>query len=375
MIAPEPYWRPAWKKTIAAMPETENTESIRTMLRETAERVFQEQCGTAVQREADAGTWPAAAWSAVAEAGLHRALLPEEAGGYGVAVTDALTIVRVAAEYAVPLPLAETMLAHWVLSGAGLAIPEGPLTIAPVVGGETLRLTSEGAGWRVTGEVSRVPWGRDVEAAAVLVDKDGEAWIAAVPRAAWTSEPEQNVAREPRDRLRIDGLALGAAPTSVVWDTLKAAGAMMRSQQIAGALTAATAMTTQYAQDRVQFGRPIGKFQAIQQSLAVLAGQTAAALAAADLAAEAFAESGGKRWLPIAAGKARTGEAAGIGAGIAHQVHGAIGFTLEYQLQFLTRRLWSWRDEFGNEAGWNRLVGRHMAAAGGDRLWAEIVAA
>ena len=132
-------------------------------------------------------------------------------------------------------------------------------------------------------------------------------------------------------------------------------------------------MTTQYAQDRVQFGRPIGKFQAVQQNLAVLAGQAAAATAAADLAAEAIGDA--IRVLPIAAAKARTGEAAGIGAAIAHQVHGAIGFTFEHSLHFLTRRLWSWRDEFGNEAEWNRLVGRHMAGAGADRLWAEIVAA
>ena len=132
-------------------------------------------------------------------------------------------------------------------------------------------------------------------------------------------------------------------------------------------------MTTQYAQDRVQFGRPLGKFQAIQQNLAVLAGQTAAAVAAADLAAEAVAD--GINLLPIAAGKSRAGEAAGIGAGIAHQVHGAIGFTLEHNLQFLTRRLWAWRDEFGKDAVWNRLLGHHMARAGADNLWAEITAA
>ena len=70
-----------------------------------------------------------------------------------------------------------------------------------------------------------------------------------------------------------------------------------------------------------------------------------------------------------------TGGAKGIGAAIAHQVHGAIGFTHEHSLHFLTKRLWSWRDEFGNETVWNRLLGRHMAAAGPDRYWAEITAA
>jgi alkylation response protein AidB-like acyl-CoA dehydrogenase len=147
----------------------------------------------------------------------------------------------------------------------------------------------------------------------------------------------------------------------------------MRSLQMAGALAHITAISVQYAQDRVQFGRPIGKFQAVQQNLAVLAGQTAAASAAADLAAEAVAD--GIRMLPIAAAKSRTGEAAGQGAAIAHQVHGAIGFTYEHTLHFFTKRLWSWRDEFGNEAEWNLHVGRHMAKAGADRLWAEITAA
>ena len=348
-------------------------DSTGDLLRETAGRVFQEHCGTDVLRSADGGIWPAAAWSAVAEAGLHRALVPEDAGGYGVAVTDALSLLRVAAEHAVPLPLAETMLAHFLLAGSGLAVPDGPLTVAPVVAGEILSLAREGAGFRVRGSVSRVPWGRDAEAAAVLAVQGSETWVALVPRAAWTCEAEQNVAREPRDRLTIDGLAVAAARSPHDADALRAVGAAMRAQQIAGALTAIAAMTVQYAQDRVQFGRPIGKFQAVQQNLAILAGQTAAAVAAADFAAEAVA--GGVKILPIAAAKSRCGEAASIGAGIAHQVHGAIGFTFEHNLQFLTRRLWSWRDEFGNEASWNRLVGRHMAAAGGDRLWAEIVAA
>ena len=180
------------------------------------------------------------------------------------------------------------------------------------------------------------------------------------------------MAREPRDTVRFDGAVLAVGRTKIMAADLLAIGAAMRTQQIAGALTRMTEMTTQYAQERVQFGRPIGKFQAVQQNLAVMAGQTAAAVAAAGLAAEAVAD--GVKMLPIAASKARAGEAAGIAAGIAHQVHGAIGFTFEHNLQFLTRRLWSWRDEFGKEAAWNHLLGRCMAQAGADRLWAEITA-
>lgn len=349
------------------------TDSAGDLLRETASRVFQEQCGPEVLRAADAGEWQAAAWNAIADAALHHAMLPEAAGGYGVPVADAMSLLRVAGEHAVPLPLAETMLASWMLGHAGLTVPAGPLTVAPVVAHETVTLRREGGQTVLSGSLSRIPWGRHAAAAAVLAQEAGQTVVALVMRDAWTVTHGENVAREPRDTLHFTGPAAAVAPTTLTAQDLRAAGAAMRAQQIAGGLVRLTAMTTQYAQDRIQFGRPIGKFQAIQQNLAVLAGQTAAACAAADLAAEAVGET--VRLLPIAAGKARAGEAAGLGASIAHQVHGAIGFTFEHTLHFITRRLWSWRDEFGNETVWNRLLGRHIAAAGADSVWAEMTAA
>ena len=358
------------------------------LLRETAERLFRAHCDASVLRAANDGTWPAALWDATQDAGLPLALLPEEAGGYGVPVADALSLLRVAGEHAAPIPLAETMIAGWLLAQAGIAVPSGPLTVAPVAAGDALAMSRDGDAWRVNGVARRIPWGRDAVAAAVLATYQNEAWVALVTRDAWSVEPEANVAREPRDTLRFDGAAIAAVRANVTPADLRGIGAAARAQQMAGGLIRLTAMTTQYAQDRTQFGRPIGKFQAIQQNLAVLAGQTAASCAAADLAAEgvaakggtakggtARAEQSGMRMALIAAGKARAGEAAGIGAGIAHQVHGAIGFTLEHSLNFVTRRLWSWRDEFGNEAEWNRLLGRHMATVGADSAWSEITSA
>jgi acyl-CoA dehydrogenase len=345
------------------------TDSEGAMLRETADRLFLAHCDTAVRRSADQGVWPAALWAAVEEAGLHRALVPEAAGGFGIAVADALSLLTVAGAHAAPIPLAETMLASWLLAGAGLEIPDGPLTVGPVRDGEGVTLTPVDGGWRVSGVLTRVPWGRDVDRLVVLADGR----VALVGRESWSIEAGENVAREPRDTVRLDGMAIAVGAAGVPAEAMIAVGAAMRTQQMAGALTRLTGMTTQYAQDRVQFGRPIGKFQAVQQNLAVMAGQTAAAVAAAGIAADAVANE--VAILPIAAGKARAGEAAGIAAGIAHQVHGAIGFTIEHDLHFLTRRLWSWRDEFGKDAVWQRLLGRHMARAGADCLWAEITAA
>jgi acyl-CoA dehydrogenase len=352
---------------------TSASDNIGDVLRESADRLFLARCDTPTQRSADQGTWPAALWAAVEEAGLHRALVPEAAGGFGVPVADALSLLKVAGAHALPLPLAETMLASWLLAGAGLAIPEGPLSIGPMREAEDVTLIPAGDGWQVSGTLTRVPWARNVGHIVVLTSRNAEPWVALLGNTAWSAEAGENIAREPRDTVRLSGSAIAAGPTKTTQSAMFAVGAAMRTQQIAGALTRLTELTTQYAQERVQFGRPIGKFQAVQQNLAVMAGQAAAAVAAADLAAEAVADA--VRILPIAAGKARAGEAVGIAAGIAHQVHGAIGFTFEHNLHFLTRRLWSWRDEFGKEAVWNLLLGRHMAAAGADNLWAEITAA
>ncbi len=348
---------------------TDLDDTAGAMLRETADRLFQAECDTATKRSADHGTWPAALWSAIEAAGLHRALVPEAAGGFGVAIADALSLLKVAGAHAAPVPLAETMLASWLLANAGLDIPDGPMTAGPVRDGETVTLIEVNGGWHVSGTLTRVPWARDADHLVVLAGSR----IALVGKESLAIEQGENVAREPRDTVRLDGRAIAAGRTGTTLPDLIAVGAAMRTQQIAGALTRVVAMTTQYAQDRVQFGRPLGKFQAVQQNLAVMAGQAAAAVAAADLAAEAVAN--GVKRLPIAAGKARAGEAAGIGAAIAHQVHGAIGFTFEHDLNFLTRRLWSWRDEFGKDSVWNSLVGRHMAKAGADNLWTEITAA
>ena len=127
-----------------------------------------------------------------------------------------------------------------------------------------------------------------------------------------------------------------------------------------------------YARERRAFGRPIAKFQAVQHMLADAAGHYAAAAAAADLAAEA---RGADMELATAIAKSRVGEAAGKLAEVCHQVHGAMGFTQEHPLHFSTRRLWSWRDEFGNEAQWQERIGRLACAEGGEALWPRLAGA
>ena len=342
------------------------------LLAATINRLLQDHCTPAALLQAERGIWPAPLWADLEAAGLTRALLPEDSGGAGLDPVTALALVRAIGRHAAPVPLAETMMAGWLLAEADIPVPDGPLTILPNTDGLTLRRSIDG--WRLTGTARRVPWGRNAVAAAGLIDHAGETMAVLVPAPAWTVAAGANLALEPRDDLMIDAFPdeSAVAPAAVDRSALRLMGAALRSLAIAGALESVLAMTVEYAQQRVQFGRPIGKFQAIQQNLAILAGQTVAAAAAADIAAEAVAA--GLDMIDIAAAKARAGEAASIGAGLAHQVHGAIGFTQEHRLHFFTKRLWSWRDEFGNEAEWSAALGRRAAAGGADRLWPDLVA-
>ena len=341
-------------------------------LTESAARLFAAHGGAEVMRAADAGVWPAGLWAAVEEAGFGAALLPEAAGGFGATVQEAMALVRVAAGCAAPVPLAETMLAGWLLAEAGLPVEGGPATIAPVRAGDHVVARRVGAGWHITGRVQRVPWGR-MARLVVVAEADNGTVVADLGHGAGVVTKGANLAGEPRDTIVIDTEVGPGQVAAAEVDDLRAAGAAMRTNQIAGALARALQVTSGYVQTRVQFGKALAKFQAVQQAMAVFAGQVAAAQAAADLAADAF--EAGMSPVVIGAAKGRAGEAASVAAGIAHQMHGAIGFTQEYELQRLTRRLWSWRDEFGNESEWFRVVGRAAFAAGADGLWPAITAA
>lgn len=349
----------------------------RRMMSDMAHGLFADLFPIDALHRAETGEWPEQAWGRVVEMGLPNALLPEEAGGFGFDPQDALGLAWIAGYHAVPLPLVETMVAGSLLARSKLTVPDGPLSL--IVAGEAapLKLTVESdGGLRLRGSARRVPWGARAQALVVVTDCGR---LALVRQGQWKARTVgRNLASEPRDDLDFDTILssedVEVPPAGFTAVHARALGAAMRCLTMAGALERVLALTVQYAGERVQFGRAIGKFQAVQQALAVLAGEVAAAGGAADLAAEAMVAAV-PDLLIIGAAKLRAGEAASTATAIAHQVHGAIGFTREHLLHFLTMRLWSWRDEFGNEAEWARLVGRRTVAAGGGGLWPMITAA
>ena len=347
---------------------------LRGLLASTVARLFADLVSTELLESAEGGAWPDKLWGALEDGGLTLPLVPEARGGAGGTWQDAYVLVHAAGRHAAPLPLPETIVGSWLLSEAGLEVPTGPLTIAPAGEPGALRLRRAADGWRVDGTATRVPWGRAAGHLVIVAPVDGRTTVALVAVGRARVVLDRNLAREPRDTLTFEAAPVSAAAPAprLRADAVRLYGALVRSAQMAGGLAGVLQQAVRYAAERRQFDRPIGAFQAIQHALAVLAGHAAAA----GLAAEHAFRAADRRdpWFEVAAAKIRSGETAGAGAAIAHQVHGAIGFTYEHALQFSTRRLWAWRAEFGSESAWAAELGRAVAARGADAVWPDLTA-
>jgi len=308
----------------------------RQLLIDTAERIFADHCDKAVLDAAERGEFPERLWNIVRENGFHELAMADS----GVDLKDAFAVIRVAGRHALPLPMVEILLANrWLRSSAELAV------IGRLEGNRIADVPWAGNAQRVLG----IDWdSTDGVSTSVSVEE---------------IETDRNVAAESRDGIPV---ATGAEPLGLNEPAFEML-ALGRVAAMAGCLERILELSLQYASEREQFGRPISKFQAIQHNLAVVAGEVAAAGRAADAAIDAL--EGDRFALEVAAAKARVGEAAGIVAESAHQVHGAMGFTHEHQLHHFTRRVWAWRDEYGNEAFWQQRLGRHLAGIGAEKVW------
>ncbi len=314
--------------------------------------------------------WDAGLWSALAENGLTGVGLPESAGGSGGELADAVAIVRTLASGAGAVPVAEQLLvAGPAVIAAGLPLPpvDEPLTFGHAEG---VRAMPAGDSWTLTGTVADVPWGATAAHMALLATGPDGAVLALLPTAGLPASGAVNLAGEPRSTLELDGVAAMAAPLNAAQvRELRAGYALARSVQLTAALEQVLAWTVQYAGERQQFGRSLAKFQAIQMELAEMAGEVTAVTALTDAAVQALHHGSDDFWLAAAAAKVRAGAAVEVVARLAHQVHGAIGFTQEHKLHHLTKRLWSWRDEAGSELVWSKVLAQGLLADGPDGLW------
>ena len=326
---------------------------LRALLLDTASRLFEAATEDDVFEGVEAGRFPADHWRAIEENGLADVLLPEAAGGAGVDFGDAMAVARAAGAFALPLPLVETIIGRRLLADAGIEPPAGPL------------------GLMTAAPVTDVAWPDEIAALVVADQPEGVGWVAAVDVDfdAGTSSAGEAVGRLcqrpaiPADQSGRPGSGPSASKLM----------ATARTAMIAGAMERILDLTIEHVQGRVQFGRPLARFQAVQQMVAVMASHAAVVGVASDtaIAAVEAATEGGASGVgfKVACAKARASEACYEVTRIAHQLHGAIGYTREHDLQRFTRRLWAWRDADGDEGYWQERVGAAAIRAGGDGLW------
>src|SRR5271163_3492169 len=152
-------------RSIAPPPEPAGSEMADSIIVDTATRIFADLCEPGTVNAAETGTWPQALWEALEESGLTLTWVPDTLGGAGADVIDGFQVLRVAGRFAAPVPLAETLLAGWLLAQAKIAAPAGPMTIAPVHEDGNLQIDPSG---KLTGRARHVPFARDTEHIAVV---------------------------------------------------------------------------------------------------------------------------------------------------------------------------------------------------------------
>jgi acyl-CoA dehydrogenase len=339
---------------------------------ETAEKIFADLADAQTINNDKKGAWKAPLWQALTEAGLPLAWVPEDCGGSGASLAEGFSVLSAAGRSAVAVPLVETMLAGWLLAQAKISSPEGEMTVVPASPKDRITLNSDGS---LSGRARGVPFAKVAKHIAVLASGSGGLSIALIEAGKCRIEGGLNLGGDHSDTVTLDKvqpITIKPAPKGFDQSQLMLMGGVARSLQIAGALESMLEISVRYSNERVAFEKKISKFQAVQHNLARLAGESAAALAAATSAADAIANStafNDEVFLEAAAAKIRCSEAAEKGGAIAHQVHGAIGFTIEHILHRYSLRALAWRDDFGSESFWAVELGKLVANRGADELW------
>jgi acyl-CoA dehydrogenase len=338
------------------------------MIADSAEKLFSTLIDKELLEAFDRSVFPEALWTQVDQSGFPAALASEASGGIGLGWVECFPILYGVGYWQVPLPLADTMIANYLISAAGGALPGGRVAIAD--GPVEIAIGDDG---RMSGKLVDVSWARHCQ--NVLIETDGvdggggRLAVVSLVQPGVRLQQYENHAAEPLDSIALECAQihlLSPVPVTSTPGLLRTFGALACSAMLCGALDSCLRQAVVYANDRVQFGRPLAKYQAIQQQLALLAGEISAARTATLVA---FSASEATLAFDTAVAKVRASEAATLAANICHQVHGAIGFTHEHSLHFSTRRLWAWRGRHGSDAYWAGRLGQLAIDAGSKDFW------
>jgi acyl-CoA dehydrogenase len=336
------------------------------LLAEHCNRLFASLVDSKLLNAVEAGTHPAELVNGVDELGLSLALVPEVHGGAGLNWTDLGDTFEMVGYHVAPVLLGETIIANWAVATAGLAISD----YRPALSSDMLDYDRDAG--TVSGSCI-FPWSENIGWTVAVAQAQDAYFLCVLDPAAGAPSNVTEIGRDPRRRIAFEAIRpLAVAPSNLGPYGLLPYMAVLRAAQISGALSRMLALSVDYANIRVQFGRPIGKFQAIQHMVAELAAEAAAAKAAVQLGLRGL--DTGKSFECAAIAKIRTSIAVGKASAIAHEVHGAIGVTEEHILHHYTRRTWQWRANAGDEHFWSERLGQQVLRQEGAQFWPTLVA-
>jgi alkylation response protein AidB-like acyl-CoA dehydrogenase len=292
----------------------------REMLRETVAALVTKHANPAAVRaamESDRG-YDESLWRLLCEqVGAAALVIPEELGGAGGELADAATVLQELGRALVPSPLLGTTLAELAL----LAAPEPDIeTLGSLADGSSIGALVLDADYVVNGDI----------ADAVVAAPDGPGgqlsrWTRFSAQPVATMDPTRRLARV-RPEETSDIAALGPDPGLA--DT---AAILLAAEQI-GAAERCLELTVEYAKSRVQFGRPIGSFQALKHRMADLYVTIAAARAVVADACDDPTPSNAATARLAASEALCTVAAEGI------QLHGGIAITWEHDMHLYFKR-------------------------------------
>ncbi|MGE8034662.1 acyl-CoA dehydrogenase family protein [Lysinibacillus sp. NPDC093692] len=338
---------------------------MRDMIVDVVERMLKEKVDKDLVDTVEQGNWAPELWELFKENGMTAVAISEENGGAGGDIEDLLNIVRLTGKYAAPIPFIETTFANYLLQFTQLQVIED---LATYILCPNQAFTLENG--KLTGEAIQVPWARHTKHLVTLAHSTEGTHLVEIDLSQAEIKLGTNLASEPRDTVIFHDATASQISAVLPTDKIHTITTLNSAFQLAlmtGAIDKINDLTIQYTKEREQFGRPIHRFQLVQQHIVNLAGETAIALAAFNNVTEALQMNSQNSEVAYAC--IRFEEIIQAVTTIAHQVHAAIGTTHEHSLHQFTRRLWSWRDEGASTSYWTHFVATQLLEKSGDSLW------